>query len=307
MKAARRARRRSILCALAVASFTIAGCEAEPKKIVAAQAAVLDRSTQALGIGALRWANGTYGAGCTDRAGNWSVRISGADPMDHAALAVVENDTSCELTLIELVADTTYTATPSIDMTDAYPASASTFASGGVDRFYANAKLSSATFAANFVVNILYSDDPNAVTGGVVASYVSGTATASSMSVTSPDYSLDLVTGALAVQVNANDVAESTTGFAILNDGAIASAQGVEGYIVDLGTLPAAPTFAELDAAYTAGLPTAIAGANPQVPAAAFGLVGVDITTAAVRTIVVRRTVSGVRSFQTFKLTFSKP
>lgn len=51
--------------------------------------------------------HGTYGAGCSTRSGNWSVRISGSAAMSYAPLSVVKNDSAYTLTLTELVADQT--------------------------------------------------------------------------------------------------------------------------------------------------------------------------------------------------------
>jgi hypothetical protein len=288
---------------MVLASGTGACVSPDDADAVVASAEPIDRSTQALGTGTLLWANGTYGAGCLTHSGSWSLRISGAAAMDNAALSVVKNNTACVLTLTSLVADQTYAATPSIAMGSSYAGSASAFAPSGAVNFYANAKLSATTFSSDFVVTILYSDDKRAATGALTAGYASVAATSTATSQTSPNYTLDMATDALAVQTDANYIVTAATGLADLTDGSTTG----DGYIVDLGTLATTPTFAQLDAAYTAGSPTTISGANPQITAATFGLVGVDLTTAAVRTIVIRKSVSGVRSFQTFKITFSHP
>jgi hypothetical protein len=298
-------------CTLAVgASLTTAavsgGCITPEDQVVTASAETINATSAALGAGTLLWANGTYGAGCVSRSGNWSVRISGSDPMDNAALSVLQNNTACVLTLTGLVADQAYTASPSINMTTSYQGSASAFApaSGGSLSFYGNAALSASTFASNFVVTILYSDNPNPGTGAVTGGYASVSATSSATSVASPNYTLDLTTGALTVLTDVNYVVQSVSGTANLVQGTITGG----GYFVDQGTLPASPTFAQLDTAYTAATKTAMSGSNPQtIPASAFGLSGVDLTTSAVRTIVIQRVVSGVPAYQTFKITVSHP
>jgi hypothetical protein len=290
--------------ALALAIGTGAcGTESGGGQAVTGEAVVIDRTTQPLGVGTLLWADGTYGDDCIERSGAWSLRISGAAAMTNPVLSVITNNTACVLTLTDLKADQTYVATPEIDLTNAYQGSPSEFAPSGAVRFYGNAKLSSATFAAAFTMTFLYSDDPRAATGSVQASHSSVAATSASTSVTAPDYTMDLVAGALAVQTDVDYIVTGVSGTADLTDGSITG----EGYVVDLATLPATPTFAELDAAYTAGTPVAIGGANPSIAASAFGLTAVDLTSPVVRTLIIRRVTSGVRAYQTFKITFSHP
>ncbi len=123
---------------------------------------------------------------------------------------------------------------------------------------------------------------------------------AGAQSIASPDYTLDL---ALAVEVDANNIVQSVTGTATLIDGSITGG----GYYVDQGVLPAHPTYAELDSAQSAATTTAIGGANPSIAASSFGLDGVDLTTPAVRTVVIQRVVADVRSYQTLAVTFTHP
>jgi Ice-binding-like len=131
-------------------------------------------TTQALDTGSITAINGTYGSGCLERSGSWSVLVSGSGGLTNAALTVVKNNTACILTLTSIAAaGQTYTAVSSIAMTDTY-SSASAFGAGdaGAVQFYANAKLSSISFAGDFIVNVLVSGDPTAamstVTGTVL-------------------------------------------------------------------------------------------------------------------------------------------
>jgi hypothetical protein len=268
---------------------------------VQATAAVASQSA-ALSTGTVQWLDGTYGAGCVARSGSWSVRVSGNATMDYPALSVVTSNTACVLSLTKIVADQSYTGSPSIAMTASYQGSASGFTPGdGGVSFYANAALSSSSFASGFTVTILYSDNAAGAAGALGANYVPVNATSATTNATSPNYTLDLAGGALSVVENGSFVVQSVSGNANLTDGTVTG----EGYFVDQGVLGSAPTFAQLDAAYGAATPTTISGANPQVAAAAFGLVGVNLTTAAVRTIVIRHVVSGVAAYQTFQITFS--
>lgn len=77
-------------------------------------------TTQALTAGSVTSVNGTYGAGCTGRSGSWSARVSGTDPLTYPPLTVVRNNAGCSLTLTSLVADQTYTGSPSIPLATAY-------------------------------------------------------------------------------------------------------------------------------------------------------------------------------------------
>ncbi|MDP9036399.1 MAG: hypothetical protein M3O50_16485 [Myxococcota bacterium] len=123
---------------------------------------------------------------------------------------------------------------------------------------------------------------------------------AGAQSIASPDYVLDL---ALALEVDAYYVVQSVTGTANLTDGSIAGG----GYYVDQGVLPARPSYAELDSAQSTATMTPIHGANPSIAASDFGLVGVDLTVPATRTIVIQRVVANVRSYQTLAVKFTHP
>jgi hypothetical protein len=119
----------------------------------------IDRTTQALSGGGLLSANGTYGVDCQDRSGSWSVAVDISAVLDHPELSVVTDDVACQLTLTELHSTSgIITAAPTILLSTSYQATPSVFGSP-VD-FYANAMLSSLLFEGDFVLSILYSDDP---------------------------------------------------------------------------------------------------------------------------------------------------
>jgi hypothetical protein len=271
---------------------------------------IVNRSSSALSAGVLQWANGTYGANCTSHANaNWSLKITGgAVTMDNPALSVIQDNTGCVLTLTALVTNentkTTYTATPAITLGAAYAASASTFDSGSGTAFYGNAKMLPADFSDNFTVTILYSDNPSLANGALTSVYASVTSSSATQSIASPNYSLDLNTGSLTVTVNNAFTVQNVTGTATL----VASTVAGNSYYVDQGTLPASPTFAQLDAAYQGATTTAIAGGGDvTIDGAAFGLSAVSLNSTVYRTIVIQRVVSGVASYQTFRIGFSHP
>ncbi len=289
------------------ASAGVGGCSSAGPQTLTPTAETIARTSEALTSGAILWVDGTYGAGCVSRSGSWSLRVSGSATMDNPALSVIQDNTACVLTLTSIVADQTYTAAPSIAMGTSYAGTASSFApsGGGSLAFYGNAELSSGSFGSNFVVTFVYSDNPSLATGALTAQYVSVTATSTATDINSPNYTLDLVSGALTVNIDANYVVESVSGTVILDNGTITGGA----YFVDQGVLGSSPTFSQIDTAYSAAspAPTTISGSNPSVAASALGLVGVNLTSTAYRTVVIQRLVSGVPSYQTFRIAFSHP
>jgi hypothetical protein len=228
--------------------------------------------------------------------------------MDNPALSVVKNNTACVLTLTSLVTNedtkTTYTASPAIVLSASYAGSASSFASGASIAFYGNAMISPADFSSSFTMTILYSDDPSLATGALTGGYATVTASSSTQSIAAPDYTLDLTTGALTASVDNAFIVQSVSGTAILDAGSVTG----NSYYVNQGTLPASPTFAQLDTAYQGASPTAISGGgNVTIAASTFGLSSVNLSSTVYRTVVIQRLVSGVASYQTFRIGFSHP
>lgn len=170
---------------------------------------------------------------------------------------------------------------------------------GAGELFYGNAKIDTATFASSFVIDLLVSDQPSQITGSKTATYASSAGTAQSDLVAPPNYTFDLST--LSVAVDVDKVVTSTTGGLTLASGG----RDASGYVVDPGTLPNAPTFTDFDAAYLAGAEVAVSSVNPLVPASALLSVGTKLPT--VRTVLLRRSQSGVVAYQAIKITFQGP
>jgi hypothetical protein len=303
----------SLALALFVSAFSVFGCAADAidesggDDSVNPHGVVIDRSTHALTSGDLQFVNGTF-TNCTSRSGSWSLSLGGGATMDHPALSVVKNDTACELTLTSLVAGDSqspveYFATPEIAMDGSFKSSASRFAittgSGDPVIFYANAKLSAVSFAADFDMTIKYSDDPSAASGSNTAGFAVSTASAIAESVPAPDYTVTMTTMSLETDA-AKIVQDSVTGYAQLNAG---SAAGQTWIVTD--TL-ATSSYADVDGAYLAGTPAAMPALN-RIPAAAFDLVGVDLSTPATRFLVIANTSDGVRSYEVVTITFNGP
>ncbi len=131
---------------------------------------VVDQTTQALAAGDLSSVNGSYGDGCTDRTGDWSLAVASGATLAHPALSVVVHDTTCTLTITSLVTDVTYTAEAALGLTAEYAEQAAAFsADEGPIAFYANAKLDATTFADDFVLTLALSADPSLGAGDVTA------------------------------------------------------------------------------------------------------------------------------------------
>jgi hypothetical protein len=292
------ARHLGSILTLVAALLTQVACMGAEDADAQGSAVALDRTTLALTTLELGSVNGTYGAGCRNHVGaSWSLEIALGAPLDNDPLSVVLNDADCALTLTSLHTDVAgpagiMMAVPPLDLSTTYAAAASSFG-----EFYANAKLSSALFADDFVLTVLFSDDPALATAANTASLASVLATAvTSGAVAAPDYTLDV--DGLAVLTDAGDIVQSVSGTAALTEVLVA---GQEYVVVAAAGLF---TYAAIDAAYLAGTPAAI---TPTIPAAAFTLVGATLTGGTtVRTLIVANTNAGdgVASYQAFEVTF---
>ena len=296
--------RHNVLAAICMVGLAavINGCS--DQEVLHPDVDILNRASQALALGAVDSINGTYGATCLERAGSWSAGVSGGALLAHPALSVIKNDSDCELTLTEIVADgITYDGSPSIGLEGSYQLAASSFMDEGAGgsppiSFYANARMNPTDFSSDFTVTVLYSDDPNIASGSNNASYAEWSSSAVGDHVAAPNYTLE---NGIAVQTDANGVVTLALGSVDLTDGLVTG----EHYFVDLGTLPASPTYAQVDAVFEAASPTAISGANPSIPVAAFSLDGATLPV--VRTLLIRHVENDVPSYQAFRVTFNAP
>lgn len=289
-----------VLWALPLAAV-VAGCASSDAEEQETRI-VYGTAREALTDGSIKALNGTY-AGCAERTGAWSVRVSGNDALDHDALSVIRDDTSCVLAVTEVVADRAYVASPALPLTTSYQGTASSFspAGGGPITFYANVKLSSATFASNFQITVAHSDDPSVTTtSDLGASYATVESSVVTTIVLAPDYTISLA--ALTVQTNVTKDVVAASGVAALTD---VSRTGFN-YVVNT-TLSASPTLLEVTAAYAGGSQHIISGPNPTIPASEFTLVGKSLASPITRTVIISRTVGGVLAYQLFRITFKSP
>ena len=282
---------------LAGALVNQSGCASDDS--VQGNIVATNNTTQSLTSGDLDSVNGTYGAGCRNRSsGNWSVAIAGGAELDNAPLTVVLKNTACVLTVTELHTEAgVVLANPAIELSTSYQADPSAFGDP-LTVFYANARLTSVSFAGDFVIEMIYSDDPSLATGNNTAQFEVVESTATAESIPAPDYALDVAT--LGVLTDIDDVVVSVSGTAGLSEGS-GTGQTGETYVVVNAT--GLTTYAAIDAAYTGATGAAI---DTTVPADDFALVGDDLTVSKVRTLIIAHTVDGVRSYQRFQVTFHK-
>lgn len=265
---------------------------------VSGGAVVVDRTTQALTSGELESVNGTY-TNCSHRVDDsaWSIEIASGGTLDNPELSVILNDTNCVLTLTSLHTSAgVIEAEPPIVLTTSYQPAASAF--GDPLSFFANAKLNSVSFSGEVVLTVMYSDDPNLASSSNTANFavVGGSATA--QSVPASNYTLDVSGFALLTDVN--DVVVSAVGSAVLTSGSVTGQTYV---VVDENAMSTLDTYAELNAAYLAGTPAAL---TASIPVAAFTLLGDDLTTSQIRTLIIANKSQGVASYQSFAITFHK-
>lgn len=289
---------------LACAATAVAGCAGD-EEAVHPSVQIVARSSSALTSSAISAINGSY-TNCLERSGSWSLHVSGNDPLDHDPLTVIMNDSNCQLAITEIVASGHFVPNQALALTTTYAPSAASFApsGGGPVAFLANGKLDVGGFGSNFQISILYSDDlASSNVGDVGSSWATVEGSTQTILVPAPDYTINMVSGGFSFKSDALKVVQATSGNVVLTAGTTTGSA----YVVDNGTLSNVPTYASVAAAYQLGSEHALGGGNPQVPAAHFNLNGVNLTSPVVRTLIVSRTVNGVKAYQLFKITFKSP
>ena len=285
------------ISALVAVLMSVAGACDHSDEIVYARVVVTDRTTDAM-ASALRSVNGKYGSHCAGRHGDWSVAVNLDAVLVHPTLSVVEGDDACLLTLTSLGLDQLFQAVPAIAMSDHYQVTGSAFeATPGALGFCANARLSALTFQQDFVISLTtYMDSGGIYRCSKTAGFDVVMASVVADSLPAPDYTIELTH--LSVLTDDSDVVQTATGTADL-----ATAGVIGQHYVVLTSLPPDPTYADIDTGFAAATSVAIAGDSPQVAADLFALVGLDLTTAQVRYLVIVNS-DEVRSYQVFTITF---
>lgn len=297
---------RRILSLTTLACSLLAGCgpsEVKPRLDP------IDHFTSALSLGSLLEVNGVYGANCLQRTGSWSAGIAGFSSLTNSALSVIKDDTACELSLSSLRIGTVMTN--SLYSPASAMALGSSYANNGTAlkddpmnpiSMYLNARITpDLSFAGDFTIQMVYSDDPRLATGTKAATYGVAQSAVSAGSVTPPDYTLSLAN--LGIEVDAGDVVLSVSGTGDLTDVLTTGQQ----YAITSTNLGATPTIAQVEADFAAATPYAITGANPSIAASRFNLVGQDLTSGVTRNLIIQNLVSGTASYERFLITFNKP
>lgn len=298
--------RNSVISSVLLAACFVTGCGQHD---VLGRGDLVDRTNQALSVGSLLEINGTFGAGCTQRSGDWSVGLGDFSSLTHSPLSVLLNDAACTLSLTSIragsqIADALYFPPAPIPLSAGYQLSGSPFRKMPMDApaFFANTRiLPDMSFAQDFVLQSVYSQDPSATSLSRNADFAVVYGGAMAVGVPQPDYGATATN--MSFQVDALKIVHSVAGQVDLT----AQLVGGQSYVIDLGTLGEQPAYAQVDAVYSLGSPVALSGINPSIPATAFGLVGQPLLTPVQRNIVIANEVSGVRSYQIISITFGTP
>jgi hypothetical protein len=112
-------------------------------------------------------------------------------------------------------------------------------------------------------------------------------------SVPAPDYELSVA--GIIVLTDAHNIVQSASGAVTLTAGTVTGQRYV---VVEAAGLS---TYAEMDGAYLAGADEAITAG---IEAGRFALVGADLSIAQIRTLIIANISNGVRSYQSFEITF---
>lgn len=295
---------KSLVAALAIAAIPACGMNDD----VSALPEATDRTTHALTLGDILELNGSYGAGCKNRSGDWSVPFISLQSQTNPALSVIKNNSACVLTLktVRIGADEmsalTFDTGSNIALGADYKSAGSAFheVSTTATKFYVNARMEpDAGFANNFVLRFLYSDDPTAASASKNASYIVRSASAVSNDVPAPDYTA--VTTGVTLQTDADNIVEVASGTVDLTDQTVLGDQ----YVVSTTDLSSSPSYDAIDAAYLAGTATALSGPNPSIPASAFTLVSEDLSSPVLRSLIIAKIDNGNRSYEVISITFN--
>lgn len=297
--------RTKILRMQTIAALTMAACT-EQEDLAVRPTVVLSGDVSPISDGSVLSLDGTY-TSCVERSGTWSVRVAANAPLTNTELSVISGDASCVLAITSINADQAYATNAPVALSATYQMAPSSFApvSGNGVSFYANAKLNSAGFGADFVIAVVHSGDPSQVDAGAVsATYATVQSSNQATVVSAPNYTISFTTGTpFTLQLDAAKTVLSASGAATLLDG---STTGTT-YVVDLGTLATNPSYLAVQAAFLLQTAHAISGANPTIPAAHFGLAGVSLVNPVVRTVMVGRLIGGVLGYELIKVTFRSP
>lgn len=258
-----------------------AGCEesAHSPGEVYGRATLNSLATQTLiTAGSLVAVDGVYGDDCQYRSTSGSFRLPINDYRDNPAgaeLAVQYGDSDCTLMLTHIEAiepfatPRLYAIDPVRPLSQLYQDSAARCSlPGQPPPFFLNARLRSsagALFDSDFIIELIYSDDPLRLDQVVQVQYATVRAVVQAMGVPTPDYLID--TAGLSLRVDARGLLAAGTSGQISLQANKHEAQQYVVTAVDPGS-----TATSLSATYEAGNPIPISGTSLSIPASDFGL-----------------------------------
>ena len=315
----------SLFATLALAGLLPAGCGTSDN-FVNSSSASIDRTVRTLtGAGGAQLSpksiKGTYGAGCKVKStdGKWELKLNDGA----STLQVALNDTfaNCPLTMTAIsvmvgaqLPAVDYPVSPPVVLGNAYAGSPSAVNTPqNALAFYANAKfnnLTSSTYANDFVINLLYSDD--ALACGATAPpaiYAKVAAKAVGASVPAPGYEMSF--DSLQLVVDANKVVQNSSGGNVVISLPQGGQVGEEWKIFDESTgCCGSYSFAEIDTLYKTASPNAtgtIMGTGAiNLSWTKFDLAGRTLPRS--RTLIVKHTDGGgVYSYELFQILFPGP
>jgi hypothetical protein len=283
--------------ALAALVGVATGCSASSESDLVKGELVVSGSQSALTeeeLGSLKL-EGTYAATCDGHASD------GSDAWTSDDVTVRKNDADCVLTITAIdIGEAQYHASSGLALEESFAGSALAYADAdGTKRFYANAKISDASFGGDFVITVLTSaDTTSSDVGDSSGEYATQGGTVSAGAVAPPSYEASFAP--LHVSMDANDVVQEggVTGYVQLFAGGSADRFAVYDGHVDPSS------FEDVETAFGSG--AALSGLDQlRIPASYFaGLEGDDLDVNEVWTIMLRHEVEGVRSYQLLYITF---
>ncbi|MDB4990888.1 MAG: hypothetical protein JWN04_6066 [Myxococcaceae bacterium] len=253
-------------------------------------AMIVDGGAQVAGELRLSSVDGTYGAGCTDRSGAWSLQLdpSSTQPLTNEPLSVNEADEGCVLTIVALrTADgAVLQSQSSLSLGEAYRDAPVGF--GSPPLVYAIGKLDSTAFRSDFAVTLAFSVDPATLADDAEVALA---VAVQNDSVPAPDYTIDV--RRLSTTTDVHNIVQQANGTLTLEYNRVAAT----GYAIANGRLV---TYPAIDTSFRASH----AGMKPEISISELELTGLDLSTPQVRTLILANVAAGVRSYQVFFLVF---
>lgn len=265
--------------------LVLAGCSTShspQEELLFPAATLVDHRPDDESAANVRYLHGTYGPSCDEGSDSWTLAVDGT-PHDHAPLSLAEHDDDCELIITSAETSDGEQLFPQTTVKLGVSYADLPVAFGAPPVFYASAKLDAQALQGTGELTFVIAER--------APELVSYSATEQGASVSTPDYVLDI--GGLTIETDVHDVVRAVRGSAALQSRTV---RGVA-YTLAAGRLT---SYDALDAAYLAQH----RALSPLIPGSEFNLLGVDLTTHPVRTLIVANVVNGVRAYQAITIRF---